>query len=159
MALEDLQLSPVKSNETYRIWPAKKCDKTFTLHDDSDGPKNTSLLSGIRSLSASEERIGAKLFQDELSGSESNMPICDDMKINEKLCSNLNKTLSLESLKAHNVSLSLPGSFVRQDIEENYDVPMSRNLSMDFRKLLEDESIFGVSGHYGACLCYVRSKL
>lgn len=148
LTLDDLNLSPPKPDQTYLI-SRKKNDKTFILNENDINDilsKNTATsleLSGIKSLSASDDKVACKLSRrDNKIGEGGNIGKSYDDEFAKKLGS-LSRTLSLESLKAHNVSLSLPDSLIGKQDEENNRLSM-KNLSMDLKKLMEDESILRV---------------
>lgn len=134
------EISPPKNNLTFRIWPSGKNDKTYTVQENVDksntiiSDKNLSLdISGIKSLSPVDKKSSKKLF------------IKDDYGSNHGVIeSNLDHTLTLESLQADNVSLALPETFTKKDDKENGQLSL-KNLSVDVKRLLEDESIFRVS--------------
>ncbi|XP_065210076.1 centrosome-associated protein 350-like [Planococcus citri] len=141
-------ITPPKNNQTFRVWPTEKHDKTYTVLDNVNksnvniiSDKSLSLdISGIKSLSPTDKKSSKKLFRkDEFLSSKINAP--DDHLLNTTVESHFNRTLTLESLHAHNVSLSIPDSFIKKDDNENCEQSL-KNLSVDVRKLIEDESVF-----------------
>lgn len=158
LTLSDLNMSPQKGNETFRVWNTKKSDRTFTISSDQEPrrksakmfSKNVHLkenrdclleMSGVKPLAcskplastplaekntiadseatricgrrdatiliASEEQGGLLERRDTSEGFDSEK-VADSNVDLERSSSNLKKTFSLESLKASNVSFSLP---------------------------------------------------